>query len=318
MINYKQVIIALAFSSLGLSIQASTLSNNTNTQESTKTILAFVNGTPIYEEQLESRVQAGIEKYKRFNQNKQPAGLKQTVQAGILDKFIIVELIYQASQKEKLIDIDQKVATAVAELRAKNKDQKIDEVQIKRQIQIDEYLKKHDLKDPKMSEEELKAFYEKNKDQFASRKDQAHVQHILIKKDKDKIIQARKLILDGKSFSEVAKEFSEDANAPQGGNLGFMERNYMPEAFDKVAFSIPLNTLSEIIKTEHGYHILEVLERTPKGTIPPFENMKDFLAGGLNPGIKARKVAAHIKGLKEKAKIEILLSSTPKQTAEQQ
>ncbi len=316
MINYKQAIIALALSSLGLSIQASTLPNNTN--ESTKTILALVNGAPIYEKQLESRVQAALEKYKQFNKKQQPDNLKQMVQTGILDKFIIVELIYQASQQEKLVDIDQKVATAIAELRAKNKEQEIDEVQIERQIQIDEYLKKHDLKNPKMSEEELKAFYEKNKDQFASKKDRAHVQHIIVKKDKDKIIQARKLILNGKSFSEVAKEFSEDANAPQGGNLGFMERNYMPEAFDKVAFSIPLNTLSEIIKTEHGYHILKVLERTPKGTVPPFENMKDFLAGGLNPGFKARKVAAHIKELKEKAKIEILLSSTSKQTAEQQ
>ena len=271
------------------------------------TVLATVNGVPIYSNLLESRVQAGIKKYKRFNKGEPPANLKQVLQKGILEKFIAVELIYQASQKEALPNLEKAIEKAITEYRNNNPDQTINEEQIKRQVQIDEYLKKYDLKDPKIPEKELRAFYEKNKGQFATKRDTAHVQHIIVKNDRNKIVEARQRILNGEPFSEVAKALSEDANAPQGGNLGIMERNYMPETFDQVAFSIPLNTLSDIIKTEHGYHILEVLERTPKGTIPPFENMKEFLAGGLTPQFKTQKVSEHIKTLTEQAEIEIFI-----------
>ncbi|VAW48691.1 Survival protein SurA precursor (Peptidyl-prolyl cis-trans isomerase SurA) [hydrothermal vent metagenome] len=306
MINNKWTIIALTLISLTLPIQVSAVDKPTEAEKPTKSILAFVNDAPIYEEQLEPQVQAAIQKYKRFNKKALPDNLRQKMQAKVLEKFITAELIYQASKQEKFINIDQKIA----EYTAKNPEYNMTKEEIKPQIQIDEYLQKYDLKNPQLPEKKLREFYEKNKNEFASKKERAHVEHIIVINDKDKIIQARKLIVDGKIFSDVAKEFSEDANAPQGGDLGFIEPKYMPEAFDKIAFSIPIGELSNIIKTEHGYHILKVFERKPKGTTPSFEEMEDFLKRGLTPQFKAEKVAAHIKKLREKAKIKILLSPT--------
>ncbi len=313
--KWTTVILTLMCLGLILPIHASATDKSINTTTQQKTILALVNGTPIYEWQLEPQVQAGIKKYKRFNKKQLPDNLKHSIQEKVLEKFIVAELISQASQQEKITDLDQKVKKEIKKRTAKNKDQTVNKEHIKHQIQIDEYLKKHNLINPQLSKKELREFYEKNKEGFASKQETAHVLHIVVKKNKNKVIEARKLILDGKPFSEVAKEISEDANAPQGGNLGFMEPKYMPEAFDKIAFSIPINTLSDIIKTEHGYHILKVLERKPKGTIPAFDDMKDFLSKGLSPQLKAEKVAAHVKKLKAQANIKVLLSPSTTETS---
>ncbi|MEP6572134.1 MAG: peptidylprolyl isomerase [Gemmatimonadota bacterium] len=79
----------------------------------------------------------------------------------------------------------------------------------------------------------------------------------------------RKEIADGAPFAEVAKRESADsASATHGGDLGEWKKGAMDPAFDAVAFSLPLHTLSQPVLTNFGYHIIEVSERkgaTAKG-----------------------------------------------------
>ena len=80
---------------------------------------------------------------------------------------------------------------------------------------------------------------------------------------KEKSLQIRKKILDGMKFEEAAEKFSEDPGSKNnGGNLGFVSRGTFVKEFEKVAFTIDKNILSEPIKTQFGYHIIEVLERS--------------------------------------------------------
>ena len=73
----------------------------------------------------------------------------------------------------------------------------------------------------------------------------------------------RRQIVEGADFAEVARaESSDPTSASRGGDMGIMLRDRLPEAYAAAAWSIPLNTVSEPIRTEFGYHILRVTERT--------------------------------------------------------
>ena len=79
-----------------------------------------------------------------------------------------------------------------------------------------------------------------------------------------KLIEARKLIVNGASFSEVAKQYSEDPSAQQnGGNLGFFTALQMVYPFENAAYATTVNNVSKPFRTQFGYHILQVHEIRP-------------------------------------------------------
>ncbi len=90
----------------------------------------------------------------------------------------------------------------------------------------------------------------------------------LIKREADalkKIQDARKRIVDdGEDFATVAKEVSEDpGSAPNGGDLGCFSKGQMVPEFEKAAFSLEKGEVSQPIKTDFGYHIIQVYDIKP-------------------------------------------------------
>jgi len=80
-----------------------------------------------------------------------------------------------------------------------------------------------------------------------------------------KITDARKRIVeDGEDFAEVAKEVSEDpGSAPNGGDLGCFGKGQMVPEFEEAAFSLEKGEVSQPIKTDFGYHIIQVYDVKP-------------------------------------------------------
>jgi peptidyl-prolyl cis-trans isomerase C len=66
----------------------------------------------------------------------------------------------------------------------------------------------------------------------------------------------------GADFAEMAKKYSSCPSSRDGGNLGEFGRGMMVPEFDKVVFSAPLNVVQGPVKTQFGYHLLEVSSRT--------------------------------------------------------
>ncbi|HDP68427.1 MAG TPA: hypothetical protein ENN20_08020 [Candidatus Marinimicrobia bacterium] len=63
-------------------------------------------------------------------------------------------------------------------------------------------------------------------------------------------------------FSELAKKYSQDpASAYDGGDLGYISRGGFIKEFEEVAFSLNINDISEVVKTEFGYHIIKLIDR---------------------------------------------------------
>ena len=83
-------------------------------------------------------------------------------------------------------------------------------------------------------------------------------------KDAEKVLaQVKK---DPTSFKKIAREVSDDKeSAKQGGDLGFFASQEMVEPFSKTAFNQKPNTISDIVKTQYGYHIIMVTDRKAAG-----------------------------------------------------
>lgn len=101
---------------------------------------------------------------------------------------------------------------------------------------------------------------------------QTHVKHILIRinegvseqKARDTLQRVRDKILHGEDFGEQAKLYSQDASAPQGGDLGWVNPGDTVPEFEKTMENLPIGQVSEIIKTPFGVHLIWVLERRSK------------------------------------------------------
>ena len=71
----------------------------------------------------------------------------------------------------------------------------------------------------------------------------------------------RQQLLAGGDFAALAKEYSSDGSSAEGGDLGWFGRSRMVAPFAETAFTLPVGEISEPVKTQFGYHIIEVLEK---------------------------------------------------------
>jgi peptidyl-prolyl cis-trans isomerase SurA len=79
---------------------------------------------------------------------------------------------------------------------------------------------------------------------------------------RQKLLDLRSRILAGESFSTLAILYSEDPeSAKRGGELGFIERGSLERPFADAAFSLSKNTVSKIVETKYGYHIIQLIDR---------------------------------------------------------
>ena len=126
------------------------------------------------------------------------------------------------------------------------------------------------------TQQEIEAYYNAHKSEY-SVPEQAKSRHILIqvppgadaKTDaaaKAKAEDILKQLQKGANFAELAKKYSDDPGSKDsGGELGFAQRGHMVPEFDKAIFTQKIGDI-EIVKTQYGYHIVQVEERTPAHT----------------------------------------------------
>lgn len=332
--NYPIIVLVSAFiiSCYPLSLSAKTGETKDGTGKLSK-VAASVNGQKIYEDDLTPYIHRELRKFKKFSPKRDTSVLENRLKKKALDKVISQKLLTQESRKMEIKDIDKKVQDKISELKGKYKDEEhykkmlkgknLTEERmrenIKNNIYLTEYLKKQGILDPEIPEEDIKKYYDSNKKSF-KRKESVEVSHILIKGDqgaspeekekaRKKAEKIRREIREGKDFAGMAKEHSDDGTAPGGGNLGFLNKGYMPREFDNAAFALEKGKISDIVETKHGYHIIKVTDKKPAG-ITPYEDVRDFIKKYMQEGKYKEKLAAHVEELRQKAKIEIFLDES--------
>jgi peptidyl-prolyl cis-trans isomerase D len=137
-----------------------------------------------------------------------------------------------------------------------------------------------------ISDDQLKLQYQKNIQDYQVQ-NRVHVEHILLmtvgktdaevdeikKKAEDVLKQARK----GDKFEDLAKKYTEDPGTKdKGGDLGWLVQGQTVPEFEKVAFSLPKGQISDLVRTQYGFHIIKVIDKETAHT-KPFEEVKEAL-----------------------------------------
>lgn len=187
----------------------------------------------------------------------------------------------------------------------------------------------------KISESDAKSFYNKNLDKFKT-PDQVRASHILVmanpveikegltKKNKTlteaeinqqvqvemamRYKKAQEIANEIKStpdrFEAKAREFSDDkASAEKGGDIGFFSKNDMVKEFSDAAFKLRPNTISEVVQTPYGFHIIKVTDRKAAGQ-QPYEKIKLQLIQYLTAQAQVKALEQFLTMLKSQAVIE--------------
>jgi len=89
---------------------------------------------------------------------------------------------------------------------------------------------------------------------------EASARHILVDTE-EKCLQLKEKIQEGEDFAEIARIHSNCPSKAQGGDLGKFGPGRMVKEFDEVVFSADVNSLQGPVKTQFGYHLLEVTSR---------------------------------------------------------
>ena len=126
---------------------------------------------------------------------------------------------------------------------------------------IEIYLMTKELMSPdiEITEEDMETYFEENKADFAQ-PEQVRASHILVE-DEATAKEVLEKINAGEDFAELAKEYSTDGSAENGGDLGFFGTGEMVEAFETAAFALEVGEVSDIVETEYGYHIIKVTDK---------------------------------------------------------
>lgn len=134
---------------------------------------------------------------------------------------------------------------------------------------------------------------------------------VLVQEDMNAKRQAAQEILskvkaNKDDFAKIAKEKSDDTmSAVQGGDLGFFAREEMVPEFAEVAFSMKPGSVSEIVQTPYGYHIIYVVDRVAAGT-DTFEKVKDQIVEYLQTQEKMKILQENIDAMRKEADIKFV------------
>jgi peptidyl-prolyl cis-trans isomerase C len=181
---------------------------------------------------------------------------------------------------------------------------------------LQQFVDKHFVRKITVSGTESKAYYDNHPDLF-EQPEEVRARHILIKVDpgadesrkveaREKLEKIQKRLEKGEDFGALAKEFSEGPSSVKGGDLGYFQRGKMVKAFEEAAFSLKAGAVSDIVETEFGYHLIEVIDKK-SGMAIAYKDIKDRLEDYIKQEKVQKEVNSYVEKLKEKAKVERFL-----------
>ena len=226
--------------------------------------LVTVNGTAISQSDVDTALMNATQG--RFNQV--PADKQVEFRKQVLESLIAKELIYGDAKKTGVLNSKD----------FKTEYEKVQQ-RVKKELAI-QVWQKNELDKVKVSDKELKSYYNKNKEEF-NEKESVHARHILVKTEDE----ANSVISELKSlkgvalkskFIELAKSKSTGPSGPKGGDLGYFAQGQMVPEFNDKVFGMSVGTISTPVKTQFGYHVIYLEDKKAKKT-RAFKEVKSFI-----------------------------------------
>ena len=176
----------------------------------------------------------------------------------VVDRWIHRELLYQEALRQHIQQSD---------------DLQKELARIEKELLVNKLLERTYKEKIRLTEEEIRSYYDQNVSEFRISKDERRLQHILLKTRSDANLALQE-ITAGNSFESVAKARSTDEFADQGGEMGYISREDIIPEIQRQVFRLSDNQVSPIIHTEFGYHIVKVLDHRTAGELRPLAEVR--------------------------------------------
>jgi peptidyl-prolyl cis-trans isomerase C len=290
-------------------------------------VLARVNGESITKADFEKAVQ-NIEQRAG---GPVPPDQRDRIYRGILDQLVGEKLLLQETKTRKVDVPEAEIDARVAEIRKQfPTEDAFKQLLTEQHLTLDQLKAdaRQDMAVNKMldaelaskvavSPEDVQGFYNQNP-QYFQQGEKVRASHILITvpKEADAATKAQarakaddllKQARGGQDFAALAKANSQDPGSAQnGGDLGLFGKGEMVPQFDAVAFSQKPGTISDVVETDFGFHIIKVAEKQPPSAVP-LDQAKGQIQQYLEQQKRQQQMQAFVDSLKAKGKVEILI-----------
>ena len=249
----------------------------------------------------------------------------------VLEKLIEDKLIDQEVKKSGVKVPSKEVEVALEEVKRRNAATQEDlekalaadgltleayKKQIEKGLQRQKLINWSVKVETKVGEKELRDFYQKNLDRYRTNESYrpGHILFVVpkgatpeeIREIKKKCQKVLEKIKGGGDFGEIALLYSEDASNKDRGDLGYFKKGELLPAFQREALRLKVGEVSEIVRTEFGFHIIKLLDR--KGMDPlPFEEVQEKVKADCFESEMEKALKQYLSTLKEKSVIDIKL-----------
>jgi peptidyl-prolyl cis-trans isomerase C len=204
-----------------------------------------------------------------------------------VENMILNDLLYDQGQKLGY-DKDEEIDRQVNDLR--------------RRLVIQRLVREYQ-KTPEVTDEQAKQYYDQNQSLYSST--QIRASHILVKDEataRDILDQVKR---DPGKFADLAKDKSIDkTSAIKGGDLGTFGQGRMVPEFERAAFALKQGEISDVVKTQYGYHVIMITERK-EGEARPFDQVKDQIKATLRNKTLQEQQESRYNDLKQQANLKI-------------
>jgi len=289
------------------------------------TVLAIVNGKELTDADLEKTLAMFV---KQMGERVPPEQLQQAlpqIRERIMEELIMRQIMLDEVAKQGITLSDSEFSEIQAELAQELPPETTiedymtetgtTEAEMREQMAVRKMIIAQAETLAKPTDEEVKAFYEENKEGF-SQGESVTASHILIKVDpsdddaakaakKARIEALREELLAGADFAKLATENSDCPSKSSGGDLGSFGRGQMVPEFEDAAFSQTVGSVGEVVETQFGYHLIKVAKRTTAETLS-FDEVKGRISDMLYSQAQQDAVKEYVDGLREKADVKRL------------
>lgn len=223
--------------------------------------------------------------------------LKERYGAGVLQELVTTKVLednYEVTEE----DIDKEIE-AMKESYGEQYDTLVEqqfgnEENMREIIHISLLQEQAIAEDMEITEEDLREKYERQNKEISA-------QHILVE-DEETANEVKEKLDNGEDFDELAKEYSTDGSADDGGDLGFFSAGDMVPEFEDAAFSLEEGEISDPVKSQFGYHIIKVNEIREKE-----ENIGDFEDEEVQNDLRRQIVSEQMDPVEAQQKIDSLI-----------
>ena len=252
------------------------------------------------------------------------------IQQAVLDRMIATALVDQRAEELGLSATSEEVEARLGQMRSEagdpanfrlmlavqNVTEELLRTQLAGQITAEKVIDREVFAKIEVPEADVKSYYEAHRSELLQ-PERARVRQIFIALRRDMSdadrsaararIDAIKARLDaGEGFAALAVELSEHRSAASGGDLGWLSKDEVAGPFQLVAFTAPIGKVSDVVATDYGYLLLEVMERQDARPMTLEEARPQIVAMRQDERVP-QAVQDYLAGLRSKAKVETFL-----------